>query len=200
MKYLIPLLVLLLTTPAWAANEVLLKTGTVICLADTTDYAPAAGNNLCTRTDQIDLTSVGNNAYRQSAKVDFGATRAARYHAQAALEFAVAPTDGNAVNLYLAPSASATAANANPGGVSGSDAAYTGYSSNAASSVRQLQFIGACVLTVQATTTIQIAECGVFTPPERYGSLVFHNNSGQAMVADAVEMAIRIAPIVDEIQ
>jgi hypothetical protein len=183
------------------ANEILLKSGVIIVFADTADHSPAAANNLGTRTDQIDLTSLGINAYRQSDKVDLGATRAAQYNIMAALEWASAPTAGGQVVFYWAPSPSATAANANPGGVSGSDAAYTGYSSNAANSIRQLMGpIGFHTATVQATTNVQIAFCGVFSPSERYGTLVVHNNTSQALVADAVEMSILLTPIVDEVQ
>ena len=183
------------------ANEIRQKTGTIIVLADTTDHAPAAANNLGTRTDQIDLTSLAANAYRQSAKFDFTALRAAQYSLMVAIEFGTAPAAGEVVRFFLAPSPSATAANANPGGVSGSDSAYTGYSSNAADSVNQLMYLGSLVCTVQATTTIQIGFISIFSPPERYGTLVVHNNSAaDAFVADAVEMSILITPIVDEIQ
>lgn len=201
MRHVLILCVLLsLTVPAWAQNEVLIKTGTPICLADITDYAPATTDRLCTRTDQIDLTSLANDAYRQSDKIDFGATRAARYLLQGAFEFAVAPTAGTAMNVYLASSSSGTTGNTNLGGTSGSDGAYTGYSSNPAESVQQLQFIGACTLTVQATTTVQRMDCGVFTSLEHYGSIVVHNASGQAIVSNGVSSAIRLAPIEDEIQ
>ena len=137
-----------------------LTVGTAIVLADTT-HSPAAATNLGTRTDQINLTSLAALAARQSAKFDFTANRAPLYRMMAAIEFATAPAAGELVDFYLAFSPNATAANANPGGVSGSDAAYTGYSSNLADSLKQLTYIGSMVATVQATTTIQIANIGV---------------------------------------
>jgi hypothetical protein len=183
------------------ANEVLQKTGTAIVLADTTDHSPSANNNLGTRTDQIDLTSLAAAAARQSNKFDFGATRAKQYSLIAALEWATAPAAGEVVDFYIAFSPSGTAAVANPGGVSGSDAAYAGYSANLEDSLLQLTFIGSFVNTVQATTTVQIATVGRFDPLQRYGTLVVVNRSAaDALMSDAVEMSVLIEPAVDEIQ
>lgn len=168
-----------------------------------TDFSPTAANSLevGTPTDvQLDLTTITNGSFRQSAKVDLGENRAALYAVRAALEFATAPTAGNRVNLYWAPSGSATAGTANPAGASGSDAAYAGYSSNAAASILQAQFIGSFVCTAQATTTVQVGECGVFSPTERYGSLIVENASGVSTMSDAVESHIVFDPQVDEIQ
>lgn len=59
------------------ATEILVKDGTPICWADTTDYNPAGSG--ISRTHQIDLTSLPDTKARQGAKADLGATRAARY-------------------------------------------------------------------------------------------------------------------------
>jgi len=177
-------------------DTAVVQVGTQIVLADTTDYSPTAANNLGTRTDQIDLTSLANAAARQSAKVDLGASRAFGYNVMAALEFAVAPGDGVTVDFYWAPSNSATAGTNNPGGVSGSDAAYTGTTgSTIDESVLQLQYIGSFSCTNDATTAVQIAQVGTFAPQERYGSMVVYNNAGQALHSDAVEMSISITPL-----
>lgn len=178
-------------------NEVLQKIGTIIVLADTTDYA----GDLGTRTDQIDLTSVAATAARQSTKFDFGATRAAKYGIFVAIEFAVAPTSGEVVDFYLAPSPSATAGTANPGGCSGADSAYTGTAGDSlADSLLQLDYVGSLIATADATTVVQFQRIGTYSPTERYASLVVVNNTSQALVADAVEMAVLITPVVDEIQ
>jgi hypothetical protein len=182
-------------------SEILQKTGTVIVLANSGDHSPAAANNLGTRTDQIDLTSLAATAARQSDKFDFGATRARKYSMTAALEWATAPVAGEVVDFYLAFSPSATAANANPGGVSGSDAAYAGYSSNLDDSLKQLTFIGSFTLTVQATGTVQIATIGVFSTLNRYATLIVDNgSSADNLHNDGVEMSVLIEPIVDESQ
>lgn len=186
------------------ANEVLQKVGTQISFADHAgDFAPAAANSLeqGTPTDvQLSLASVADDAARQSAKFDFGATRAAQFSLMAAMEIAATPVAGQTIEFYLAPSPDATAANGNPGGVSGSDAAYTGYSSNLDNSLKQLLFIGAMVVTAQATGTVQIGFIGVFSPPERYGSLIVVNRSGASLHSDDVEIHVVIGPIIDEIQ
>lgn len=185
-------------------NEILLKVGTQISFADHAgDFSPTAANSLeqGTPTDvQLSLASVADTAARQSAKVDLGATRAALYSVMAAFELAATPTAGEVIELYWAASPDSTAANGNPGGVSGSDAAYAGYSSNLAASVKQLLFIGSFICTVQVTTTVQIAYVGVFSPPERYGSLIVKNESGAAFHSDDVECHVVFNPIVDEIQ
>jgi hypothetical protein len=170
-----------------------------------TDFSPTAGNDLrhASATDtevQLDLTSVADTGARQSAKVDLGAERGQAYHVRCAFEMAATPTAGEVIELYWAPSQHATAATGNPANVSGSDAAYTGYSSNLADSVKQLQFIGAFVCTVQATATVQVGEVGQFEPPERYGSLVVKNESGAAFHSDAVETHVVFDPIVPEVQ
>lgn len=176
-------------------DNLLIQTGTAIVFADTTDHAPATANNLGTRTAQIDLTSVGDDAARQGDKVDLGATRADEYEVIAALENAATPTAGEVSEFYWAPSPSGTAGTANPGGVSGADGAYSGYSSNLTASLKQLQFIGDFVHTAQATGTVQIARVGTFAPKHRYGTLVVVNRSGSAYHSDAVEMSVLLSPV-----
>ena len=170
------------------------------------DFNPASANDLRDATSgsrtsaQLTLNGLANNAYRQGAKVDLGALWAPVYKVRAALEFAATPTAGNAVEFYWAPSHNSTAQNGNPGGVSGVDAAYTGYSANASASIRQLDFVGAFICTSMATATIQQAEVGILMPGERYGSLVVFNDSGAAMHSDDVEWNIVLDPIVQEVQ
>ena len=163
------------------------------------DFSPANNLEVGTPTDcQISLASVSNAAARQSAKVDLGATRGLLYSVRAAIDIAATPTAGNTVDFYWAPSGNATAGTANPGNVSGSDAAYTGYSSNLTATLPQLQYIGSMVCTAQATTTVQYAEVGTFMPRERYGSLVVVNNSGAAIHSDDVECNVVFDPIVPQ--
>lgn len=173
------------------------KTGTTIVLADTTDHSPgaSAANNLGTRTDQIDLTSLASNAARQSTKFDFGATRGLRYTMKAAIEMDVAPTAGQTVDFYLGFSHSATAGLGNPGNLTGTDGAYSGYSANLADSLRHLTYIGSMPMTVQIATTVQVAMVGEFMAQERYGILVVHNDTDQAFEGDAIEMSVALIPI-----
>ena len=163
------------------ANEILLKEGTAIVVADVTDYPNvAAANSLGTRTKQIDLTSLAAGAARQSGKLDFGVggtTWARRFAMTAAIEMDDPPVAGEQINFYLAFSHSATPANANPGGVSGVDSAYDGYSTNLDDSLKQLTLIGSMTLTVQDSGTAQIQLIGVFIPVERYATLVVVNST-----------------------
>ena len=182
------------------ANEVLLKTGTAIVLADSADHSPTAANSLGTRTDQIDLTSLAAGVARQSAKVDFGATRARRYSVVLAVEFATAPAAGETLDIYIGYSPSGTAGTGNPAKLTGADAAYSGYSSNLDDSLKQLDYIGSLVATIQATTTVQIALIGTISPSQRYGMIVVDNSTSDALFTDADEMSILISPIVDEVQ
>lgn len=178
------------------ANEVRVKTGDIIVLANLTDWNPAAANNLGARTNQIDLTSLAAGAARQSEKFDFGALRASAYNLAAAIELLGAPIAGETVDFYLAFSPNGTPANANPGGVSGSDSAYTGYSLNLTNSLKQLSYVGSLILTVQNTPTVQIdTNIGVFSPPERYATLIVVNKTAaDNLVGDAVEMSVLISP------
>ena len=182
------------------ANEILQKAKTPIVIADTTDYA----GDLGTRTDQIDLTSLAVGAARQSVKVDLGkgaALLGTRFDVYAAVEFAVVPSSGKVVDLWVGFSPSATAGTANPGGLSGADAAYNGTAGDSIpDSLQQLEFVGPLVATSDATTVVQYQYVGSFIARERYASFVVYNKADQALVADAVEMGIRIVPYLDEVQ
>ncbi len=175
-----------------------------ICFADhANDFSPTAANDLqfsTPTTCQIQLASVADTAARQSVKVDLGADRAQAYKVRAAFEMAATPTTGEIIELYWAPSSSSTAATGNPGGVTGADAAYAGYSANLGESVKQLDYIGSFVCTVQITTTVQVAEIRTFVPSERYGSLIVKNESSAAFHSDDVECHVVFDPIVIEVQ
>lgn len=182
-------------------TEALIKDGTAVVWADTTDYSSTASG--LARTDQIDLTSLAAGSARQGAKADLGATRAAKYEVLAAVEFVAASgvLSLEEVGIYLGFSPSATAANANPGGLSGSDAAYTGTAGDAlADSLPQLEFVGALSTTTDNTTVVQYQKIGEVYAPSRYVIPVVYNNTTGAFVADAVEMYVAMLPIIDEVQ
>ena len=107
------------------ANKILVAANaTPLVWADTTDYAGDGG----TRTHQILLAALAAAAARQGAKADIDnglvTNRfARRYAVTMRIEFDVAPADGGSVDLYWAASLNSTAATANPGGTTGSDAA-----------------------------------------------------------------------------
>lgn len=185
-------------------TEILQKTGgdvnSIIVLGKSATHNPADVNDLGNITDEIDLTSLAAGAARQSAKFDFGALRADKYNMMAALEWNTDPIPGEVVDFWLAFSPSATPANANPGGVSGLDSAYTGYSANLDDSIKQLTFIGSFVLTEQSNPGFtQKAVIGSFFPLQRYATLVVHNRTvSDPLYIDMVEMSVLITPIVTE--
>lgn len=179
------------------------KVGAQFSFADHAgDFSPSATANDLRQgaeTDvQMQTASVVDNAAVQSAKFDLTVNWARQFAIRAALEFAATPTAKEWVEFWVAWSDDPTAADGNPGGVSGSDGAYTGYSSNLDDSVVQLDRIGTFVVTAQATPTVQIAHCGFFFPKARYGTLVLVNRSGAATHSDDVENNISIQEIMDE--
>ncbi len=187
-------------------TEILIKTGaTQISFADhATDFIGGAAKTTVelspTSDVQIDLTSLGDGSARESAKIDLGAVRAARYNVMATFEFAVAPVTGDLVELYWAPSPISTPANGNPMSIDGVDAVSPSGFSTLDELIAVCQFIGTFVCSADATTTIQTGHVGVFSPAERHGILIVKNESNQAMVADAVEANVVFNPIVDEAQ
>ena len=174
--------------------------GTPIVLANSADYSNNQGFGA--RTDQIALSGVVAGAYQQSDKIDFGANIDVEYLLGASIEFATDPVAGEVVNFYMGWSASATPGVNNPGGLTGSGSPYTGYSSNADGSAKQLDFLGSVVLTVQSTSTVQIdTAIASFTPLMRYGTLVVQNDSAaDNFHSDSVEMAVSMTPKVFQIQ
>lgn len=150
----------------------------------------------------ITLASLANSSSestgaRQAVKLDLGATRARAYTVTATFEIAATPTAGNVIELWWSPSSSATAGTANQGNATGTDAAYTGYSSNITASLKHCLFIGNFVCTAQATTTVQAAFVGILVPPHRYGCLIVWNKSGAALHSTETNQAITLTPIED---
>lgn len=182
------------------STEILTKYGTPIVWANLTDYSSAISGLV--RTHQIDLTSLADAAARQGEKADLGAVRARKYAVLVAIEFDVAPVSGEAVEIYWAASPSATAGNANPGGTSGADAAYTGTPGDSlADSVLQLRWLGNLVCTLDAATVVQyMVLSDLESDIPRYGMPVIKNEGGQAFEGDAVEMYFALIPLIDESQ
>jgi len=182
------------------ANEVLLKSGTPVVWADTTDYSPAGGV-IYTRTHQIDLTSLADAAARQGAKADLGATRAARYVVRLCLEADVQLASAVTAEVYFGWSNHATVGLDNPAELTGADAAYTGTTGDSiADSVKELDGPYVYVGTSDVAPIMLPMNIGILTPVQRYVSPVIVNNLDQALEGDAVEMYLALIPIVDEIQ
>lgn len=102
-----------------------------------------------------------------------------------------APTDGLTIDLYLAFSSSATAATDNPGGVTGSDAAYT-YTT---AGVSQLVYAGSLVLSNSIGTGLQLAKLRLVAPLDAYVTPVLVNNSGQTLSATGTDTVVTLTPL-----
>lgn len=179
-----------------ATNNVLQISGTPVVFADVTDYSSTSSGY--TRTAQLDLSSLASGAARQSDKVDFGATRAARHAVHVAVEMNVAPTAGLVIEYWLSSSFSATAGTGNDAGASGADGAYKAAEEDEWKV--QALFLGALTLTNDATTTVQRGFVGFVSLPNRYGQVIVVNKGGQAMVAAATNALVALIPIIDDIQ
>jgi hypothetical protein len=145
-------------------------------------------------TYAITLTSLASSstAGREGAKGDF-------YDATYGLpEFVVwtfetkmtsAPTDGNAVELWVGESTSATAGTGNPGGLTGADAAVT----NADQRRRQCTIVGSLSLSNNIGTGVQRAHF-VQYPMHRYQVPLVFNNSGTNLSSTAGDHVITATP------
>lgn len=190
-----------------ATNQVLIKdaaaaTPKQISFATHASYVATTNNviEIGTPTEvEMSLLDLADGAAVQSTKADLGAVRAARYVITCCLEYQVAsPTTGTLVEFYWAASGQAGAAVGNPGYATGADGAYTGTPATLAEGIAQLDFIG--VLKVSADQEFQKADCGVFSPTHRYGSLIVKNETGQKIAdTDIVETAVVLTPIVEDI-
>ncbi len=106
----------------------------------------------------------------------------------------VAPTAGNVIELYWAPSYDNSTF---PGGASGTDAAYK--PGEVDEWKKQLLLIGCLVVTNDAETVVQ-TQAFVFSPPTRYGCPVVVNKTGQAFDESDASHKITFTPLIDEVQ
>jgi hypothetical protein len=143
----------------------------------------------------ITLTSLASNAARQSVKLDLGATFSARYACFMDIELTTAPTAGERVELWLAWSWTATAGSDNPGGVSGTDAAYKAAEEDEWK--KQLDFAGSLIATADGSTVIQRQLAGIVDAKARYLSVVVVNKSGVAFHSTAANLRIVLVPLTD---
>ena len=173
------------------------------------EFSPLANNDLRISTDGSNETDVeclfkdlADGAARESAKADLGENRAVEYNVRACIEMqSAAATAGSTVEFYWGPSQSSSAAVGNPGGLSGATGDYSGYSSDLADSVKQLDLIGVVTMTNDATPSIQISEVGVIRAKERYGCIVVKNETDQT-VCDTGNLNSHVVfdPIIPESQ
>lgn len=166
----------------------------------TVDLRHETGATVYTSYD-LSLNGVAAGASRQGVKVDFGAVRAPMYEALAVMEFAASVAAGKSVDLFIVPSNHSTAGSGNLIALTGTDAAYTGYASNADAALAQVvnHRVGSFVTTTQATTTVQVGSFGRFVPGARWGCPVVRNRCAVALGPD-VRVHIVLNPIFVESQ
>ncbi len=140
----------------------------------------------------LTLTSVTNGNGRQGAKGDLGQYWADGFSALFSAAVGSAATNGNVIELWWAPSPSATAGTDNPGGLSGTDATFN---TTPDEYKYQLQYIGSLNLSNNAGTAVQTQVFAPFVPFARYGMPVVVNKSGQTLSSTAGNFEVRLIPI-----
>jgi hypothetical protein len=127
-------------------------------------------------TKTLSLNALADASARMGASQDLGADWDKEYIAIIVVETGTAPTAGNTVDVYLACSHNGTDW---PGGVTGSDAAYT-----LGTSDQNLRQLGQPITSLIATNngnTVQRQNAVIIRPTARYVAPVIDNNLGQAI-------------------
>lgn len=159
------------------ANEILQKQGTDVT------WTSSGGDETLT------LTSLANGDGRAGDEHDFGATHAARIRVSLEVDFNVAPTAGNTMDVYWSSSHDGTDYD---GECTGTDAAY-----NSEDDMARLHYVGS--LSASNDTNPQRASWVLFLPA-RYGLPVVSNQSGQALTATGTDQIVTVTPLIDEVQ
>lgn len=185
-----------------ATNQILMTPGTALVFAKA-GYTGGTNRTLGAQTDLLDMIGLTTLQARAGTKADLGASHAELYSVDMEMEMATDPVSGETWDIYWSESHSATAAIGNMAGTTGVDADYAGYDTlTLAESLKQLIFIGSLVMGANNTADgVQIGHVGIFAVTQRWGMLVAHNNtSDTAFATDSNEMAVRLTPIIPEIQ
>lgn len=158
-------------------NDILLTQGTTVT------WTSAGGD------ETLNLASLGSGSGRAGDEHDFTATFPSRVRIELEVDFNVAPTAGNVVDVYWASSDDGTDYD---GECTGSDAAY-----NSEDDMKRLHYVGSLVA---SNDTDPQRASWVFALPARYGLPVVSNQSGQALTATGTDQIVTVTPLVDQIQ
>lgn len=175
--------------------------GTSFIFAFDTDWPASPTPGWSATVDaEIDLGSLVDDGYRESAKCDLTVNRAMQYKVEASIECDTDATAGSTVDIYAGFSDSATAGTGNPGGLAGADQTYAGGTGGtAATGVDLLEFVGS--LTLQATQDTDIPQVGLVGTIQatgRYMMIVVHNDSGATLGSGGTGLADELAVRVTE--
>jgi len=190
-----------------ATNEVLIRAdSTVIIFAETATYVAQTNGVIGARTNQIDVDEgVTTGLAEESEKVDLGVDHAEFFEVMCTYQLETDPTAGDTLDFYWSNSHSATAAVGNLGFASGASGAFAGKNDmTLAETLKHLIFIGSAIVGINndgdTNDGLQIAQVGIFPPgAQRYGSIIMHNRTAVTM-EDSVEFAIRMTPVIPDIQ
>jgi len=149
-------------------------------------------------TANLSLNALADGAARMGASVDLGANWDRDYALYIVSETGTAPTAGLTHDIYFAHSRNNTDW---PGGVTGSDAAYTLGTSDA--NLRQIgQPAGSLIVTNSANAVLR-QNAIIFRPIAQYVAPIWDNNSGQALrnetTATDNDSRIILVPLIDEV-
>jgi hypothetical protein len=134
-----------------------------------------------TVTHNMSLDALANAAGRNGVFADLGADFEQAYAVYVLAETGTAPTAGNVIEVFLAPS---HATSIFPGKATGADAAY---SSTPSVATNKLQIGGMpFILVATADANTQLVQfAGIYYPPSRYVAPVYINLLGQALRDEA---------------
>ena len=179
-----------------------LTVGTQIIFADHAGDWVAGGSKTSLQVGTptevaLDLTSLGDDAGRESVKADLGANRPTRIHVAASIEGGTMTT-GERIDFFWAPSNQSTAGDGNPQQIDGADAAAPSGIGTLDELLATCIFIGSLIVENTAAA-IQSGPVGVLASPTRWGILVVVNRSGATLAADAVEHHVVFDPIIEDV-
>ena len=172
--------------------------GTAFVFAYATDWAGGTVGWSSTVDGEVNLNSLADGSYRETAKVDLTANRDVEYKVEVSWETDTDATAGSTVDVYVGYSDSATAGTGNPAGLTGADGAYTGGTGGtAATGITGLEWAGSFICqATQDTDGPQVQHVGTIRPRGRYAMLVIGNNSGATAgsggAGTADECAVRL--------
>lgn len=138
--------------------------------------------------EALTLTSLADGAGRMGDEHDFGATFPIWVRIELEVDFNVAPTAGNVVNVYWASSDDGTDYDAE---CTGSDAAFA-----TLADCQRLRFVGSLVV---SNNIDEQRASWTFALPARYGVPVVWNASGQVLTATGTDQILTVTPLVGDV-